>query len=73
MSWKDVKEFWTSFAFCAQPVSISLETHRVLWPFAEKYDICNYDALVASAALGLGGKKRLFEDLQIGQSHRIGN
>jgi predicted nucleic acid-binding protein len=68
MSWKEVKQFVDLICIlCPDPVSISLDTHKVALAIAEKYGYSIYDALIASAALEAGCKTLYSEDLQDGQ------
>ena len=68
MPWKEVKEFLDLICIlCPDPVSISLDTHKMALAIAERYGYSIYDALVASAALQAGCKTLYSEDLQDGQ------
>jgi predicted nucleic acid-binding protein len=68
MPWKEVREFLDLICIlCPDPVSSSLDSHKVAVAIAEKYGYSIYDALVASAALESGCKTLYSEDLQDGQ------
>jgi predicted nucleic acid-binding protein len=69
MSWKEVREFLDIICIlCPNPVSLSLDTHRVALAIAEEYRYSIYDGLIASAALEADCKTLYSEDLQDGQT-----
>jgi predicted nucleic acid-binding protein len=68
LSWKTIREFLELICIlCPDPVSISVDTHKVALRIAEKYGYSIYDALIVAAALEAGCGTLHSEDLQDGQ------
>ena len=68
MPWKDVLDALAAIqVLCPDPTPITIETHEAGLMIAEEYRYEIYDALIAAAALQVGCKTLLSEDLRDGQ------
>jgi predicted nucleic acid-binding protein len=69
MSWEEVSRTLTSIRnLCAQPRSLTVETHESAVRIAERYGYSMYDALILASALEAGCNLLYSEDMQDGQN-----
>ena len=68
-SWKEVRRALEILrVFCAEPVSLTVETHKRAVHLAERYGYSIYDALIIAAALHVGARTLYSEDMRDGQA-----